>query len=136
MGKETYKDMEQELKEILARVFNLETAETINDSDSLIADLGADSLDFVEMIHLIERTFGVVIKTDEIMLGASGLSMDELFEDGILTAAGAQQLKGAFPAKLEQFREGMTKVAMFSLLTVADLAAIVRTKLETEVAHA
>jgi acyl carrier protein len=122
--------MNQQLKEILARVFNLENGETINDSNSLIADLGADSLDFVEIIHLIERTFGVVIKTDEIMLGSSGLNMDELFVDGYLTAAGALQLKGAFPAKQEQFRDAMTKVDMFSLLTVADLAAIIRAKLD------
>jgi acyl carrier protein len=128
--------MNQQLNEILARVFNLENADTITDSDSLIADLGADSLDFVEIIHLIERTFGVVIKTDEIMLGGSGLNMDELFDDGSLTAAGAVQLKGAFPAKQEQFRERMTKVDMFSLLTVADLAAIINAKLEKGGLHA
>jgi len=128
--------MNQQLKEILARVFNLESADSINDSDSLIADLGADSLDFVEIIHLIERTFGVVIKTDEIMLGGSGLAMDELFVDGRLTGDGADRLKGVFPAKQEQFRESMTKVDMFSLLTVADLAAIIQAKLAGGGEHA
>jgi acyl carrier protein len=128
--------MEGKLKEILARVFNLETADTIRESDSLIADLGADSLDFVEIIHLIERTFGVVIRSDEIMLGGSGLAMDELFVDGLLSADGALRLQAAFPARQDRFTPGMTKVAMFSLLTVADLGAIVRAKLETEGAHA
>ncbi len=128
--------MNQQLKEILARVFNLESPDTINDSDSLIADLGADSLDFVEIIHLIERTFGVVIKTDEIMLGGSGLAMDELFLDGRLTGDGEAQLKGIFPAKQEQFRESMSKVDMFSLLTVADLTAIVQAKLVRGGEHA
>lgn len=128
--------MNQQLKEILARVFNLEDVETINDNDSLIVDLGADSLDFVELIHLIERTFGVVIKTDEIMLGGSGLNMDELFVDGRLTSDGAMQLKKAFPAKQEQFRESMTKVDMFSLLTVFDLAAIIQVKMAAGGTHA
>lgn len=128
--------MEIKLKEILARVFNLESRDNINNSDSLITDLGADSLDFVEIIHLIERTFGVVIKTDEIMLGGSGLAMEELFLDGRLTGDGAARLKGAFPAKQEQFRESMTKVDMFSLLTVADLKAIIQAKLDSGVAHA
>lgn len=128
--------MGQQLNEILARVFNLETPDTINDSDSLIVDLGADSLDFVEIIHLIERTFGVVIRTDEIMLGGSGLSMGNLFVDGRLTSPGAEQLTAAFPAKQGQFREGMTKVEMFSLLTVADLEAIVHAKLIAGGAHA
>jgi acyl carrier protein len=128
--------MEVKLKDILARVFNLETPDSIDDSDSLIADLGADSLDFVEIIHLIEKTFGVVIKTDEIMLGGSGLAMDELFVDGRLTGDGADRLKSAFHAKQQQIRESMTKVEMFSLLTVADLAAIVRAKLAAGGTHA
>lgn len=127
--------MNEQLKEILARVFNLEDPASINDNASLIADLGADSLDFVEIIHLIEKGFGVVIKTDEIMLGGSGLTMDELFVDGCLTADGAVRLQSAFPAKPGQFCASMTKVAMFSLLTVADLAAIVRTKLDGGGAH-
>ena len=128
--------MEAQLKEILARVFNLETPDAINGEDSLIADLGADSLDFVEIIHLIERGFGVVIRTDEIMLGGSGLTMEELFLDGRLTADGAVRLGSAFPAKKEQLSAAMTKVALFSLLTVADLAALVRSKLDNGGAHA
>lgn len=128
--------MEEQLKKILARVFNLEMPQAINDTDSLIRDLGADSLDFVEIIHLIERNFGVVIKADEIMLGGSGLAMDELFVDGRLTADGAELLSVAFAAKQAQFRNGMTKVELFTLLTVADLAAIVRTKLATGGVHA
>jgi len=128
--------VETTLKEILTQVFNLESSASINDSDSLIADLGADSLDFVEIIHLIERKFGVMIKTDEIMLGGSGLAMDELFVDGRLSADGAERLKSSFPAKQQQFQESMSKVEMFSLLTVADLIAIIQAKLDGGAAHA
>jgi acyl carrier protein len=128
--------MNRQLNEIIAAVFNLESPDSINDGDSFIADLGADSLDFVEMIHLIERAFGVVIKTDEIMLGGSGLATDELFTGGRLTIDGAARLQAAFPAKQEQFYPYMTKVEMFTLLTVADLAAIVQAKLDAGGAHA
>lgn len=128
--------MNQQLRQILARVFNLEHPGTINDNDSLIGDLGADSLDFVEIIHLIERTFGVVIKTDEIMLGGSGLKMEELFVDGKLTADGVVSLKTAFTAKETRLYEGMNKVELFTLLTVADLEAIIQAKLETGDGHA
>lgn len=120
--------MDAALQEILGQVFNLESPATIRESDSLIADLGADSLDFVELLHLIERNLGVVIRTDEIMLAGSGLQMAELFVDGRLSAVGAERLQLAFPAKAGQFRTAMTKVEMFSLLTVADLAAIIRAK--------
>lgn len=128
--------MNDQLKEILARVFNLESPDSINDNASLIADLGADSLDFVEIIHLIEKGFGVVIKTDEIMLGGSGLAMEELFVDGLLTSEGTVSLQTAFPVKKGKFIKGMSKVAMFSLLTVADLVVIVRAKLDGGEKHA
>jgi acyl carrier protein len=128
--------MEEKLKDILALVFNLESPDGILDTDSLIEDLGADSLDFVEILHLIERNFGVVIKSSEIMLGGSNLAMEELFRDGRLTAGGTDSLKTSFTEKRDRFREGMTKLELFSLLTVGDLAAIIRLKGGDGGAHA
>jgi len=128
--------MEDQLKEILARVFNLESAASIRMTDSLIDDLGADSLDFVEILHLVERTFGVVIRTSEILLGRSGLPDEELFIDGKLSPRGVEVLQGTFAGKRSAFREGMTKVDLFSLLTVGDLAGIIRSKMQEGAAHA
>ncbi len=127
--------MEEKLKEILARVFNLESPGSIRMTDSLIGDLGADSLDFVEILHLVERNFGVVIRTSEILTGPSGAPENELFADGTLTPKGVEVLRAAFAGKRDAFREGMTKVDLFSLLTVGDLAAIIRKKMEGR-AHA
>lgn len=127
--------MERKLKEILARVFNLESAESIRDSDSLIADLRADSLDFVEMLHLVERNFGVVLKADEIMTGGGGLSPDDLFVEGKLTPQGVELLRARFGARGDSLREGMGKVALFSLLTVGDLTAIIQAKIAAGEGH-
>ena len=127
--------MDEKLREILARVFNLESPGSIRMTDSLIGDLGADSLDFVEILHLVERNFGVVIRTSEILSGGSGLPEKELFVDGALTPKGVEALRAAFAGKRDAFREGMTKVDLFSLLTVGDLAAIIRSKMEGR-AHA
>ena len=128
--------MEEKLREILARVFNLEAPGAIRMTDSLIADLGADSLDFVEILHLIERTFGVVIRTSEILSGGADVPEKELFVDGALSPRGAEILRATFAGKRSEFREGMTKVDLFSLLTVGDLAAIVRSKMDAGAAHA
>jgi acyl carrier protein len=128
--------MDPKLNEILAQVFNLESPDSIKDTDSLINDLGADSLDFVEIIHLIERNFGVIIKTNEIMLGGKDLTMEQLFADGRLTSRGAESLKEAFSGKKDMFREGMTKVELFTLLTVGDLEGIIRSKMVSGGANA
>lgn len=122
--------MDEKLRQILASVFNLETSGSIRDTDSLIADLGADSLDFVELLFLIEQNFGVVLKADEIMLGGSKLKAAEIFDEGKLTSEGAKMLKANLGHKKESIKEGMGKVALFSLLTVGDLASIIRLKME------
>lgn len=128
--------MEEKLREILARVFNLDSPASIRMTDSLIADLGADSLDFVEMLHLVERNFGVVIRTSEILTGKSDLPEKEMFVDGRLAPRGVEVLQAEFAGRRSDFREGMTKVDLFSLLTVADLAAIIRSKTGAGAAHA
>lgn len=38
---------------------------TIKDSDRLISDLGMDSLDFLDIMFALEKTFGVKIRDDE-----------------------------------------------------------------------
>jgi hypothetical protein len=70
------------------------------------------------------------------MLGGSDLSMDQLFVDGTLSDEGTARLKESFPAKQANFRAGMNKVEMFSLLTVADLHSIIAAKLEAGGANA
>jgi hypothetical protein len=47
-----------------------------------------------------------------------------------------EQLIANFPAKQGRFHAGMPKAALYSLLTVADLAAIIRAKLEAGGSHA
>lgn len=128
--------MEEKLRDILCRVFNLDSPGSIRMTDSLIADLGADSLDFVEILHLVERTFGVVIRTSEILTGKSDVPEREMFVDGRLSARGVEVLRDTFAGKRGDFREGMTKVDLFSLVTVGDLAAIIRSKTEAGAAHA
>jgi acyl carrier protein len=118
-------NVEEELRQILLPVFGLETIDEIQPEHSLIGDLGAESLDFVEIIFLIEKQFGVVLETRDLMLGTSGLKNEDLFTDGRLTSEGAILLANEFPARAACFRVGMTKVDFFSLLTVRDMADII-----------
>jgi acyl carrier protein len=55
---------EQTIKQILADQFGVNVA-TINESSRLTEDLGADSLDMVEIVMEVEHRFGIEIGDDE-----------------------------------------------------------------------
>ena len=53
----------EKVRELLASQFELDISK-INEDTDIVGDLGADSLDLVEMIMMLEEEFGIVI-TDE-----------------------------------------------------------------------
>src|SRR5262245_40735600 len=59
----------------------------------LIADLGAESIDFLDIVFRLDQHFGVRIARGQILDEARGeLSEDEFHSDGVLTAAGLARL--------------------------------------------
>lgn len=118
------------LRELLLPVFVLESLDDIPGDASLINDIGADSLDFVEIVYIIEKNFGVKLQTSELIGGGS--NEEEIFDSGQLTAKGLNEIKSVFPKSGNRFKEGMTKAEMFSVLTVSDLANIIDMKLNKE----
>lgn len=53
------------VKELLAEQLGID-AKTINDDSSILEDLGADSLDIIEMLMTLEDEYGVTIPDDKI----------------------------------------------------------------------
>lgn len=56
----------EKLKEIIATQLRLDLSEITDDTD-IADDLGADSLDIVEILMVIEEEFGVTIPDDEVV---------------------------------------------------------------------
>jgi acyl carrier protein len=123
-------NIENRVRQMLLPVFNLPSIEGIKPEASLVNELGAESLDFVEIIYLIEREFGVVLKPDEIMSGATSESPESMFREGKLTQEGAALLNRQFPGHAEQFAEGMTKRTMYLSITVRDLAVAIEARIQ------
>ncbi|MCD6292602.1 MAG: acyl carrier protein, partial [Deltaproteobacteria bacterium] len=53
------------IKEIIAEKLGIKDAEEINNEASFIDDLGADSLDTVELVMAFEEEYGVEISDEE-----------------------------------------------------------------------
>jgi len=54
----------EKVKEMLASQLNIE-AKKIENNSKIIEDLGADSLDMIEMLMTLEENFGVTIPDDK-----------------------------------------------------------------------
>lgn len=117
------------LREELLQVFGFESIEEIKPEDSFVNDLDADSLDFVEIIYVIEKKFDVKVTIKE-LLNYGHVTEDSLFDNEVLNEEGVITLSAAFPDNKELFFTGMTKLEMFGLLTVRNLAKIIESKME------
>jgi len=58
--------MIEKVKELLAKQLRLDLA-TIEDDSNILDDLGADSLDVVEMLMTLESEFGIVVPDEDVM---------------------------------------------------------------------
>lgn len=78
--------IKDKVRELLASQFEL-AIDKINDDTDIVADLGADSLDLVEMIMMLEEEFGIVI-TDEAIYGYKTVGEITAFIENILDKNG------------------------------------------------
>lgn len=53
-----------EIRQILAKQLRID-ADTINDDSNIIEDLGADSIDLVELLMTIEEKKGIVVSDED-----------------------------------------------------------------------
>jgi len=93
----------------------------------LIDDLGADSLDFVDLMFAIERDFGVKLReADMNFLTRLDFSSPTVMQDGFLTAQTIASLVPLMPGLQHvQDRDRITPGQLFSLLTVETLCLMI-----------
>ncbi len=81
------------VREIIADVLVIDEEE-ISKNNRLIADLGAESIDFLDLVFQLEKEFGIKIPRGQLEKNARGdLSEDEFEKGGVLTTRGMQALK-------------------------------------------
>jgi acyl carrier protein len=79
--------------EVIADALARDPAEVRPDA-SLIEDLGAESIDFLDIVFRLERGFRIKIPRGQIIEDARGeLSVEEFVENGVVTDAGARRLR-------------------------------------------
>ena len=97
----------------------------------LIDDLGADSLDFIDMVFTLEKKFGIKIREEEFdFLSRLDFSSPEVMRDGFLTVETVEKLRPRLPGLGELADPArVTPKDLFGLLTVETLCDLVQTRL-------
>lgn len=106
-------------------------ADQIRMDSVLMDDLGAESLDLLDLSFLIEEAFGVTISGDEFERQARARMPGLVYErDGILTDEAIVELRKALPeVPPQKIHPGMAKLYVPQVLTVAVFVHLIQRKL-------
>jgi acyl carrier protein len=95
---------------------------------TLVGDLGAESIDFLDIVFRLEKAFEIEIPRSE-LFPEDILTNAEYVEDGKVTDAGIAELKARLPfADLSKFETNPVVQDFGNLLTVSDLCRYIESK--------
>ena len=96
---------------------------------TLVGDLGAESIDMLDIVYNLEKTFQVQIPRGE-LIPDDILNNGDYVQDGKLTTEGLNKLKIRMPfADLTKFEANPVILEFGNLLTVGDMCRFVEGKL-------
>ncbi len=117
----------EKVQSCIAEALGLD-AEEVSYGSRLIGDLGAESLDFLDIAFRLERAFDIRIPRGGIEAASKeGLAEGETFEvNGILTPAALERLAAHMPeVPREEFRAGLKVSEVSSLMRVGTFCNVV-----------
>ena len=105
--------------------------ERIRMESVLVEDLGAESLDLLDLSFLIEERFGVTLGADEFERQArASIPGGQYDRGGMLTAEAIEWLREALPeVPPEKLQPGLPKIALPKVLNVAVFVHLIQRKL-------
>lgn len=119
------KDVVQTVREVIADALARDVSE-VQPEHNLMEDLGAESLDFLDIVFKLERAFGIQITRGEMERAARGDMTDEEFAPGgVISEAGLARLRELMPEAAGRIKPGLRPVqilALFSVRTFVNLA--------------
>ncbi len=96
---------------------------------TMVGDLGAESIDFLDIVFKLEKAFGIKVPREE-LFPEDILTNASYVKDGKVTETGISELKTRMPwANLSKFEANPRVQDFGDVLTVGDLCRYVQSKL-------
>ena len=116
------------IQEILADALGTDEDEA-SASATLVGDLGAESIDFLDIVFNLEKTFDIKIKRGELFPENLAADGDGLASDGVVTEEGLARLRERLPfADIDTFAADPQVDNIQDLFTVDMLVKFVAAK--------
>ena len=123
----TKEEVFDKVKDSLIEALGLDDDEVTPDA-TMVGDLGAESIDFLDIVFRLEKAFGIEIPRKELFPEAI-LTNAEFVEGGKVTETGLNEIKTRMPfIDLSKFEEDPVVQDFGNLLTVSDLCRYISGK--------
>ena len=117
------------VKDALIEALGLDDDEVTPEA-TLVGDLGAESIDFLDIVFRLEKGFDIKIPRGE-LFPEDVLTNAEYVSEGRVSEAGLAELRARMPfANLDQFAADPVVQNFGNLLTVLDMCRFIETKVE------
>src|SRR5262245_57235690 len=130
----TREEIFAKVSETLVEALNVD-ADEVKPESTLQGDLGAESIDFLDIVFRLEREFGIKIPRGELFPESIFQGDPEFVKDGRVTEKGLAELRAKMPyADLATFEANPTLEGISDLFTVNLIVSYIESKLKAQAA--
>ena len=124
----TQDEIYQKVSSTLIEALNVDE-DQINPQATLVGDLGAESIDFLDIVFRLEREFGIKIPRGELFPESIFQGDPEFVQDGKITTKGMSELRTKMPyADLARFETNPDFDGLRDLFTVDLISRYIQAK--------
>jgi acyl carrier protein len=125
----TREEIFEKIKAALVEALGVDE-EDVTPEATLVGDLGAESIDFLDIVFRLEKAFDIKIPRGE-LFPEDVLTNPDYVQEGRVTEAGLDELRKRMPfANLDEFAKNPVVQDFGQLLTVSDMCRYIETKVE------
>jgi acyl carrier protein len=120
----------EQVKTVMVDALGVDDDEVTQEA-TLMGDLGAESIDFLDIVFRLEKAFGIKIAREELFPAEALMNNPEYVSNGKLTAKGIAELKARMPhTDVSEFAKNPELSKLPDLFTVGMIVNYVESKLK------
>ncbi len=120
----------EQVKTVMVDALGVDDDEVTTES-TLMGDLGAESIDFLDIVFRLEKAFGIKIAREELFPAEALMNNPDYVSNGKLTAKGIDELKARMPhTDVSEFVKNPELSKLPDLFTVGMIVNYVESKLK------
>jgi len=123
-------DIFNQVKDVLVDALGLDDSDVTEDA-TLMGDLGAESIDFLDIVFRLEKAFNIKVPREELFPAEAVMNNPEYVSGGKVTAKGLAELKAKMPhTNFSDFENNPDVNKIADLFTVSAIVNFIEGKLK------